>query len=367
VILQKMSLKKTKLVHCISSLQRGGAEEVVCSLIEALIPEYTQTVVYFYDGPHRISLEAQGIRCIQIQGLIAPYDLLAFIRFFKIIRALKPDVMHSALWLANLFARITGKLLRIKTVNSLHNTITRDHDGYMRILIDKISLTLADHIIAVTPLVALSAPRAIQHKIRVIPNGINHQKLLSHPRISREQLQLDQEHFVIGAVGRFVPVKNHTLLITCFSQIYRKHPHTRLVLLGAGPLEQDIRTHIKNLRLEHSIRLVIAQPAQHYYALFDCFAQPSKNEGLSIALLEALSFALPAIVTGQHQSHPVITDAIDGIVIHPDSVTQLVNALETLILNKQLCDQLGKQGSALVQKHYSLTAMAQTYSSLLGK
>lgn len=357
-------MSKINLVHCISSLKMGGAEEVVCSLIEALPAEqYTQSVIYFHDGPHRKRLEESGIKCYQIQGFVAPFDPVAFGRFLLRIKKLKPDVMHSALWLANLFTRITGKLLRIKTINSLHNTITRDHDGLVRMLIDKLSLFLADTIIAVTPAVAASAPQNIQYKIRVIPNGINQEKLLSQKKITRTELNLTSEHFVIGAVGRFVPVKNHALLISCFAQLHQKYPDSRLVLLGTGPLEQALRAHTQKLMIADYVTFVIGQPAQHYYSLFDCFVQPSKNEGLSIALLEALTFSLPVIVTGKTHQHAVITTGQTGLVIEPDNHTELYIALEKLIEEKPLSNRLTSASCALAD-NYGIQAMADKYNDL---
>lgn len=342
----------------------GGAEEVVCSLIEALPQElYTQTVIYFHDGPHRVRLEQAGIPCYHVRGLIAPFDPLAFIRFMVLLKKLEPNVLHSALWLANLFARLAGKLLRIKTVNSLHNTITRNHDGLVRIFIDKLSLSLADAIIAVTPAVALSAPRNIYHKITVIPNGINQAKLLSQKKIERAELGLTHDHVVIGAVGRFVPVKNHALLITCFAQLHQKHPRARLVLLGSGPLEQMLRAHAHALGVHDAVTFVIGQPAHHYYSLFDCFVQPSKNEGLSIALLEALCFGLPVIVTGHAQQHAVITHDTQGLVIPPDNREALYAALEQLTENSLLRSNLAHASSALA-RNYEIRAMADKYHTI---
>lgn len=357
-------MNTTKLLHCISSLQRGGAEEVVCSLIEALAYEYDQTVIYFHDGPHRERLEKQGILCIHIKGLIAPFDPVAFIRFMCVIQKIKPDVLHSALWLANLFARVAGTVLRIPVINSLHNTITRDHDGFTRIIIDKLSLSLADTIIAVSPAVALSAPRIVQKRITIIPNGINHEKLLMSAHHTRKELGYSDDLFIIGTVGRFVPVKNYDLLITCFAQLHKNYPNTHLLLIGSGPLETALRAQVNSQELDHVVSFIINQPAQEYYPLFDCFVQPSKNEGLSIALLEALAWALPVIVTGLNKQHSVIQDTQNGFVITPDNTQELYSALEKIYASATLRNSLGAAGKQCVAEQYSLQHMARQYQNI---
>lgn len=359
-------MQKIKVVHCISSLTRGGAEEVVCSLIEALQAKgnYIQHVIYFHDGPHRARLEKQGIHCYQITGYIKPYDPLAFFRFYKLIKKLNPTVIHSALWLANFFARLTGSLCGIKTINSLHNTITYNHDGCIRIIIDATTLFLADTLIAVTPAVAASAPMMLQKKIHIIPNGIDQKKLLCSAKMTRKNLHFSDKNYIIGCVGRFVPVKNHALLIACFAKIREKFPHAHLVLLGSGPLEKMLRTQVEKYALTQYVTFIIEQPAQHYYALFDCFVQPSKNEGLSLALLEALTFSLPVIVTGHAQEHPVITHNKTGLVIQPDSQKELYDALEIIITNKQLQNNLAAEATTLAHM-YDLQTMANKYHTLI--
>lgn len=358
-------MQKIRLTHCISSLKIGGAEEVLCSLIEALPHNiYEQTVVYFHDGPQRARLENAGIPCYHIKGFLTLYDPIAFIRFVRCIQLLKPDILHSALWLANFFARITGTLLHIRTINSLHNTITRDHDGLVRMAMDTISLRLADAIIAVSPSVADSAPTKVQSKITVIPNGVNAQTLIQKNKDShktRADIGLSDTHFVFGTVGRFVPVKNYELLIAACVPVFATHAHARLIILGSGPLEHVLRMQAQSLGIADKIIFIINEPAYAYYSLFDCFVQPSKNEGLSIALLEALCFSVPAIVTGTPK-HPVIEHMRTGLVVEP-AMQALVQALTTYITSPALCERFAT-ASAHITAAYSCTRMAQQYHAL---
>src|SRR5579859_5390998 len=105
-----MITKRKKVVHLISSLKIGGAESLLYDLIVGLgNQDYEHHVIYFHHGPHVARLEQLGVSTYQVRGIITLYDPIFFWRLARLIKKLKPDVIHSALWAANFAGRIIAR------------------------------------------------------------------------------------------------------------------------------------------------------------------------------------------------------------------------------------------------------------------
>ncbi len=301
-----MTKKKRVLLHVTSSLRMGGAEQVLCDLIKHLGSDaFDHHVIYFHGGPNVERLRALGVKLYHIKGLFCMYDLLFFVRFFITIKKVKPNILHSLLWAANVATRIAGAMLRIPTVSVFHNNV--DQDGALRNLLDRATIPLAHKLVAVSEGVEQSLSlHGTTRAVQVIPNGVDCamvQRKSMAQNVNKYALGLLDEHFVIGSVGRFNPVKNYRLLLESFADVAHVHAHARLVLVGVGPQEQWLRTYATTLNIAHKVVFVVGQQSYGYYPLFDCFALSSDKEGISIALLEAMSFGLPCVVTFTTKTH----------------------------------------------------------------
>ncbi len=338
------------IVHIITGLQRGGAETVLVTLATELAQEpynYKQTVIYFHDGPLRASLEKLGITCYKA----------SYISAFWHIKQLKPDVIHSSLWSANIITRLYAKLFSIPVYCALHTVA--QHSGNFRNYIDALFPFKPTRYIAVSKDVKDSYAKFLPaQKITVIENGIPMPANLQKP------VNKKSNEYTIGTVGRFVEVKNYDVLIEAFALIHKEFPHIRLMLVGHGPLEDQLLKQAEALKISDAVTFVINKPAQEFYNKFDCFVQPSKHEGLSIALLEALQATIPVIVTGINHNHIIIEHEKYGLVIEPNSVFELYQALKRYILNPELADKYAQDGNKFVQQHFSACAMAKKYHKL---
>lgn len=346
-----------RLVHITSSLQLGGAEHVLVTLIEQL-PHYDHQVIYFHDGPLRSTLAARGIKTYHIKGAFTLYDPWFLVRLYRMVKQLQPAALHSLLWAANFCARSIAYWLNIPLICAIH--ARAEHEGDIRKRLDVLLPFQPQYYVAVAPSIAnsLRAQRTLNPaRIKTIPNGIALRQ--EYPATKK-----DSRLFVIGAVGRLVPVKNFAFLITTFAQFYQQHPQARLLIVGGGPLEGDLKKIVKDYMLASAVTFMGIVTAHDYYPQFDCFVQPSHSEGLSLALLEALSYNLPVIVTGNNQQHDVIEHTKTGFIIDHDNVDQLINCWKQLLHDQQLRTQLGQAGLALVQEKYTAAAMAQQYDTL---
>lgn len=361
-------MHKKKIVHLISSLKIGGAESLLYDLIIGLGNEdYEHYVVYFHDGPNAQRLRDIGISLHHVQGLVCLYDPWFVSRLYTTIKTINPDLIHSALWAANFLGKFIARMLHIPIVCAVHLGV--DLDGVIRNALDRINFNWATHVIAVSD----GVEKSIRNKqwlhpedVTVIPNGIDVDAIVQRTRqllVTREDIGLSEEHFVIGSVGRFIPRKNYSLLVKSFAQVYKHNNAARLVLVGLGPQEQLLRALAEELRIAHAVIFVVGKSAYSYYPLFDCFVLSSEQEGLSIALLEAMSCALPCIVTASDQLHEVIEHNITGFLVDLDEYS-LTQQLITCVDNKMLCLHIGNEGQKMLKDKFNLISMIHAYRNV---
>ncbi|HZW61115.1 MAG TPA: glycosyltransferase [Candidatus Babeliales bacterium] len=362
--------KQIAVVHLTSSLKMGGAEAVLCDLITHLPQDkFRHTVIYFHEGPNLERLHALQIPTIQVQGLFFRYDPIFFIRLYRILKQLNPDCIHALLWAANICGRIIGRLLGIACVNVFHNNV--DQDGLLRNWLDRATLLFADRLVAISSGIVQSIKDRDGvlpvKKIEVIPNGVDRTQL----RIKEVQYQTNryefgftEDHLIIGTVGRLVSVKRYELLLESFALVNTVMPLARLMIVGSGPQESILKNKAIALGIEQSVVFVVEQQAYGYYPLFDCFVQSSDKEGISIALLEALSFGLPCIVTNADKSHPVIQSGRNGLIVPAGNMRGLANGIMTILNDPASAQAMGNAGQQTIQQHFTLQQMVSAYEKL---
>lgn len=104
----------------------------------------------------------------------------------------------------------------------------------------------------------------------------------------RKELNIKDDTLVIGHIGRFVAQKNHTFLINIFNEVHKKNPNSLLLLVGQGPLKEEIENKVKELQLNDSVRFLGQRnDVNELYQAFDVFCLPSLYEGLGMVLIEA--------------------------------------------------------------------------------
>jgi glycosyltransferase involved in cell wall biosynthesis len=100
------------------------------------------------------------------------------------------------------------------------------------------------------------------------------------------------------------------------------------------------------------------------YQSSNCFILPSRGEGLSNALLEAMSMELPVIATSVSGTTDVVENGSDGLLIQRDSAESLAAAMVNIISDPELAHRLGKNARQKVESRFSLEWVAQQYSDL---
>lgn len=112
-------------------------------------------------------------------------------------------------------------------------------------------------------------------------------------REKRKELNIDDDTLVIGHVGRFVEQKNHRFLIDIFNEVHKQNENSNLLLVGQGPLMEEIKEKVKSLGIEDCVKFLGQRnDISELYQVFDVFCLPSLYEGLPVVGVEAQATGL---------------------------------------------------------------------------
>ena len=149
--------------------------------------------------------------------------------------------------------------------------------------------------------------------VRTIPNAIDVQRFVFNQIVReqvREELGLAQK-FVIGHVGRFGFMKNHSYLIDIFAELCRMRDDAALVLIGKGELEEEIREKVNVLGLADKVLFLGSRfDVERYYQAFDYFVFPSTFEGLPGSVAEAQASGLHCLVSDKVTGEVALTELV---------------------------------------------------------
>ncbi len=134
-------------------------------------------------------------------------------------------------------------------------------------------------------------------KVYLLNNAIDLEKFTYNEQLrnrKRKELDIDQDTFVIGHIGRFVEQKNHRFLIDIFNEVHKQIPNSLLLLAGQGPLMDEIKEKVNHLNLKKNVMFLGQRSdVNELFQAMDVFCLPSLYEGLPVVGVEAQASGLP--------------------------------------------------------------------------
>ena len=366
-----MQTKPIRILHLIKSLGRGGAETLLPETLKVHDKSsFVFYCIYFLPWKNQLVDEIKSAGGT-VNNFPAKNNISILLQAFKIKRFIKNhniQVVHCHLPWAGFVGRIFHFISGIPVIYTEHNKQERYH--YLTRLINKLSFNLQSTAIAVSEDVAHSIKLNINPSIQVntILNGINTEKFRRNLPLGqkiRAVLGISNDAIVIGSLGVFRTQKRLHHWLEIFAKVSKNNPNVRGILVGDGPLKQDIILQIRAMGLDEIVFLPgIQSNASDWYAVMDIFMMTSEFEGLPLALLEAMSCECAVVATNAGGISEVVNDGINGLTVAVDQWPCLAEKVQFLLDHPDVMVSMGQAAKDKVAHHFSIHQMIMQLENL---
>jgi len=367
----------TRVVHVITGLLVGGAEVMLARLLSAFDETVENHVVSLAaEGPMAAVIRAQGVPVLALGLSSGPSALAGLPRLVGILRELRPDVVHTWMYHADLLGGLAARMVGVPVVWALHNTTLdpaktgRAVRGLVRTLA-LLSRTIPTQIVSCSE-VGRRVHESIGYdsgRLVVIPNGFDTTKFRPDPKArsgSRETWGASEDDIVVGHLARFHPQKDHFTLLAAAGVAAAVEPRLRFVFYGRE-VTHDNPSLVQWARdagvLERCSFLGEASELESRIPGFDLLVSASSfGEAFPLVIGEAMSCGVPCVATDVGDSTLIVGDT--GMIVPPRDAGRLANALVELAHwgdEKRLIR--AQAARARIVNFFSLAEVAQAYQT----
>lgn len=289
-------------------------------------------------------------------------------RCCAVVRQEQVDVIHAHEFRANAFGAIVAKLCGIPLVATVHGK-NYYPDRFKRRAayrwVSKVARMVAvseDLREFLSSHVGICSDRIIR-----IYNGVDVPEPQSLQQVVqfRARLGIKPEDFVIGIVGSLYPVKGHAYLFEAFQSIVSVRPNAKLLVVGQGHLEESLKRRVAELGIGRAVYFLgMRNDIPHLLAALDLFVLPSLSEGLSVALLEAMSVALPVVASGVGGNLEIVENGYTGLLVPPRNPAALVEGILEMMSNPEKTRLFGERGRQRIVGEFTAQHMLSRYEEL---
>jgi glycosyltransferase involved in cell wall biosynthesis len=365
-----------KVLHLISSSGFFGAEKVLVELVLATektgsgVTPYAGIINNSYD-PHTEIVDIlvkTSVPCPVFQcGSRFDIKLIFALRSFIVKNDI--EVVHAHEYKSNFYALVATLFLKTRRVATVHNWIRTDAKLKVFAVVDKLLLRGFDAVAVVSRALydEVRAARLPARKIHVINNGVSIDEAVTgaHAASAKKELGINAASKIIGTVGRMSEEKGHLHFVMAALAVLKEYRDTRFLLVGEGPLKGPLAALVKEKGYADNFIFAGARTdVPVCLKIMDIFVLPSLQEGMPMALLEAMAAAKPVIATRVGAVPSVIIDTVNGLLVEPGDEAGLAKSISRLLKNEPEARGMAAKAFVKVKSEYSADAMAREYIKL---
>lgn len=375
--------RQLRIGHVLTNLHDGGIERVVFELCTGLDRDRFESRVYamIHDNPWIDRFREAGIS-VRTYNAINRISPRAFPRNAKVTLQLAADLRDDQIDIGqahDFFPGVLGRCAMAMAgtphrIATLHNTYT--WLGQSHGLVNRLLALGSDRIVGVSQACVEDSrgrDRIPESKYRVIYNGVD--ELAYHPAPEcqtalRQELGWPEQTTIIGNIGTISERKRQADLVEAFAHLAPRHPDLRLLLIGSRrPHETEIARDLEERLANPDLKgrwawLSDRHDVERLLAGCDIFCMPSRVEGFSVALVEALMTGLPVVLSDIPSFRETVNDKHDGLLFPLGDVSALAERLEKLLADPPLRTRLGTAGRHKALENFSRSAMIANWQRL---
>lgn len=361
-----------KILYILSNLNRSAPNTIIVNIIKNLkdAEAFILSLNKSQDDNYKKLLEEMGIRYLEYPSFIkAFFDIKNIIKHFKDF-----DILHLNGYHPNIFGYMLKKLNKrytlISTCHSVEDQEAKSHDykglNYyktkLRLFLQKTFYPKHDIVVAVSKQVKKYLNDLGCKNALTIYNGVDYDRF--PPRIP---IQSSKEFLDLCQIGHVMNLKNHMYSVRLIQFLKERKLNVRLHIFGSCTFEKHYFEQVKEYIVKHKLsNNVVFYGSLQFEQLFDKLAgmdiylMPSLSEGLPLALLEAMYFELPAIVSSNGGMKEIVKDYENGLIVDINDEREFAKIYNYIQSKQYISDGIRARKMAL--EKFDAKTMANEYS-----
>ncbi|MFN0071854.1 MAG: glycosyltransferase [Chloroflexota bacterium] len=352
-------------------LTMGGAEELVLGIATHLPRERydVRVVCLTAEGMIARELRASGVRVDVLPGEPGPRDPGAFFRLVEYLRRWKPDIVHTFLLNACIYGRLAAIVAGGARVVAAEQNVYRNK-APRHVLMERLLARRTYRVVACCQAVSDFYQRQVglsPAAMSVILNAVRYDQFLPLPdrAACRAGLGIDLDAPTLGVIGRLTRQKGHDVLFRAVHKLVLMHPRLQLVIAGQGESLEELELLAQSLGIERNVHFLgVRRDRELVLGALDVFVLPSRWEGRSLALAEAVGAGIPTIATNVGGNAEVIESGRTGLLVPPDDPDALADAIDMLLSDVGLRQRFSECGITEVRPRFGIERHVEQLDAL---
>jgi len=367
------SLKPLHILYLIDEIKvRGGTEKHLFELASGMAEAgFRVSVFTLAEGGYASAFKNNSkieYQCIDVEKIYDLKGLLGIYRINQFIRQQQVNVLQTFHTASDLVGPIAAyfSFHKIKVLSSRRDLVYTKSSRHVKLqrYINHFIDGVLGNSSAVKRAVVLQENYPDEH-INVIYNGIDTKPFQfdsTERKCNRDLMGFDKETILIGSVGNIRPVKGYDVLVESAAIVCRKFPAVQFLHVGEGELKAQLEDRCNALGIDNNFHFLGATDnVPGFLSVLDIYVQPSRSEGMSNAILEAMAARLPVVATDVGGNPDLIEHCVTGLLTPVENCEALAERLIQLITQPQTRSELAERASQRVHDEFRMSCMIENY------
>ena len=286
-------------------------------------------------------------------------DLHFIGRLREVIRREKPDMLHIHSRRGDMLSALAGRLEKLPMVHSRRvDNPPSFFDLHFKFPLFKTIITISKGIREVLLEAGVPANRVI-----CIPSAVDTERFRP-VRVNRQgflqEFGLTGDGPVLAMIAQLIPRKGHAVFFEALPAILAKHPRTRVLIFGRGPLKDELTRAVQKQGLDKFVRFEgFRTDLEHVIPHVDMVVHPAFMEGLGVSLLEAAACGVPIVACRAGGIPEIVRDKFNGFLVKPGDSKSLARHIIALLDEPDQLQLFSLTGRELVLEHFSIERMVR--------
>lgn len=369
-----MRKNKIRILHVAQAA--GGVDRYIRMLLKYLDKDKFENVLVCSQDFHREDYDGvvDSFEQIGMNRAIGMSDLNSIRAVRKLIKKYSPDIVYAHSSKAGAIARVADIGLKNHCVYNPHgwafNMRCSDKKRIMYTAIEKIAAPFCEKIVCISDAEkqsALDKKICKEDKLQVIFNGVDIDAYESgeHGKAKRADLNIPEDAFVVGMVGRISPQKAPDVFVKMAKLVKDKIQDAHFIIVGSGNQEAEIRKYVEDNGFLDSLHITgwVDNPMS-YVELFDAACLLSRWEGFGLALPEYMMAGKPIVASSVDAIPNIIRDGENGLLVEVNDATGASEAVLRIYRDKSLKDKLVLRGMEDVHNRFNARRVSKEHGIL---